>query len=241
MGLVLRSQSAHLAAFGEADCLVGVHLDKLLYDALVCLDASLLHVVAHISQTCRLQQAVGEHAAACGFEIVARVFNVEHIIPHTRFLVLILHGVAQYLCQQVDDLLTSGVVFGQSIENLHERHGKPSLRASPCVLAQTCLLVCPEHVVGLVPGVLPQPCLLVVGALVGLCHLHHGIVVHLLGVLAEIRCRCGVEGQSHEYSVEPHLLLVYCLVPPHSLVGAWLLLELAEKGFYGCEVLLLGV
>ena len=109
------------------------------------------------------------------------------------------------------------------------------------MLAESCLLVCPEHVVSLVPRVLPETCFLVESTLVGLCHLHHGVVIHLLGVLAEERGSGGIERQSHEDAVEPYLLLVNGLVPPHSLVCARLLLKLSEESFYGCEVLLLRI
>ena len=83
---------------------------------------------------------------------------------------------------------------------------------------------------------LPQVCLLVVCALVSLHNLVYGILPVLLlcffHTLYRWRCKA-VERQSHEDAVEPYLVGIDSLVPPHSLVGARLLLKLAEQGVDG--------
>ena len=111
------------------------------------------------------------------------------------------------------------------------------------MLRQTCLLVCPEHLVSLVPCVAVESCLWVESALVSLAYLVNGIVVDflsLLGLQQHVGCK-GTVGQSHENSVEPHLIGINCLVPIYTFLCAWLLVELLHECLHGSEVLCLWI
>ena len=112
------------------------------------------------------------------------------------------------------------------------------------MLCLTSLLIGPEHLLGLVPGMAVQASLGVEGALISDADLIDGIVVDLLGVLGlpqVARCH-GVEGQTHEDAIEPHLIAVDGLVPEHTvLIGAGLVLQLLHERLDGQQVLLLRI
>ncbi len=100
------------------------------------------------------------------------------------------------------------------------------------MLAPAGLLVGPEGGVGLVPRVFPQSGLGIVGAAVGLGDLVHGIgPIFLLGFSRAFQSGCGegVKGQTHVDAVEPHLIGIDSLVPPHALLGSGLFLKLPEE------------
>ena len=99
------------------------------------------------------------------------------------------------------------------------------------MLALAVFLVCPELLMGLIPCVLPELSLLIVGAIVGLHHLVYRIVEILLCLLGlhGLYGIVAVERQSHEDAVEPYLVGVDSLVPVNSLLGARLVLQLLEE------------
>ena len=98
------------------------------------------------------------------------------------------------------------------------------------MLTQASLFISPEHFVGLVPCVFPKTCLGVIGAAVGLDNLVNGVVVVFLCLFLTFQLggRKSVVGQSHEYAVEPHLIGIDSLVPPHTVLGAGLFFQLFE-------------
>ena len=100
------------------------------------------------------------------------------------------------------------------------------------MLALSVLLVSPELLVGLVPGMLPQLGLLVVCTVVGLDHLVNGIVQNLLRLLRlqVLHGIVAVEWQAHEDTVQPNLVGIDSLVPIYTFLGARLVLELLEQG-----------
>ena len=95
-----------------------------------------------------------------------------------------LHNFRHGFLKQVDDFLTASIVLWQCLQNLRHGHDIPPKSAPPGVLALTCCWVGPEHLVRLVPGMLPKVCLRVEGAQVGLRDLVNGIVVVLIHLLA---------------------------------------------------------
>ena len=108
--------------------------------------------------------------------------------------------------------------------------------------ALTVLLVGPELRVSLVPSVFPQTGGLVIGALVGLDNLVHHVIEHLHGLFGrKVLCGIvGVERQSHEDAVEPHLIGIDGLVPVDPLFGARLVHKLLEKCLQGFLITLPG-
>ena len=89
-----------------------------------------------------------------------------------------------------------------------------------------------------------QTRLRVEGTFVGDADLVDGVVVDLLGILGlqEVACRHRVEGQSHEDTVEPHLVAVDGLVPEHLVdIGSRLVLQLLHQRLDGQQVFLLRI
>ncbi len=88
-----------------------------------------------------------------------------------------------------------------------------------------------------------ESCFGVDGALVGFLYLVNGIIVDLLRLLVFQQHIGGesVVGESHEDTVEPHLVCVDGLVPIHTLVGARLLLQLLHERLQSLEILALRI
>ena len=80
---------------------------------------------------------------------------------------------------------------------------------------------------------LPQPCLSIVRSVERARNLLNSIVIIPLCTLLSLHLLSSrhIVWQSHENTVKPHLICVYCLVPPHTLLRARLLLKLAKEGF----------
>ncbi len=112
------------------------------------------------------------------------------------------------------------------------------------MLRQTCLLVGPEGVAGLVVGVTVQSGLGVEGTLVSDLQLVDSIVVDLHSLLGLQLCGgCQTtEGQAHEDTVEPYLIGIDGFVPEYLVdFGAGLVLQLLHHGLYGNQILCLGI
>ena len=102
------------------------------------------------------------------------------------------------------------------------------------MLAQTRLRVGPEHLVRLVPRMLPESGCLVIGALVRLRDLIHSVIIVLRHILwIEPRCSEHIERQSHEDTVEPHLPSIDGLMPPHTLIRPRLVFQLSHQQVKG--------
>ena len=111
------------------------------------------------------------------------------------------------------------------------------------MLRESCLLVGPEGVAGLVIGMTVQTGLRVEGTLVGDLQLVDSIIVDRCRgfVLRDRGCQT-TKGQSHEDTVEPYLIGIDGLVPEYLVdLGAGLVFQLFHHGLHGKEVLLLGI
>ena len=164
----------------------------------------------------------------------------------------------EVFAEQFDELSASRVVLWNGIEHLDECHRIPALGAAPAVLAETCLSIGPEHIPVFVVGMTVEAGLGVEGALVGDFQLVHGIIVDgiflgimglmgLIGLMGLGRLlgddgrREAAKGESHEDTVEPHLIGIDGLVPVDVIGhGAWLLFQLLHECLHGFQVLLLG-
>ena len=201
-------------------------------------------LVAKVAFVGGFHQYIGKHRGASRFKIVALAsWCVHHLIPQSRLFVLPLDNCIEVFAEQFDYLASALIVLGHGVEQFDESHGVPSLCPSPAVLRESCLFVCPEHLVSFVPGMAVKSSLWVESALVGLADLVNSIIVNLLCLLwaKQVAGSEASIGQPHEYAVEPHLICIDCLVPIYSLLGAWLLVELLHESLHSLEILCLGV
>ena len=77
----------------------------------------------------------------------------------------------------------------------------------------------------------------IVSAFVGLDNLVDGIVPVFLGLLVALEFGSGldIKRESHEDSVEPHLISIDSLMPEYTFLGSGLFLQLLEEGFHALE------
>ncbi len=83
----------------------------------------------------------------------------------------------------------------------------------------------------------PQSGGLIVGAHVGLHYLTHCVIPILAGLLLALEQRSGlaIEGQTHEDTVQPHLIGIDSFVPINAFFSAGLVLQLLEEGLHGLQ------
>ena len=245
LGADARTKTRYRTAVGQRDGFVIVDLDEIVDDAAIGLDACITIFGANVALAICLQEGVGEHSRTGALQIVSLASRrVHYLIPHARLLVLPFQDGVKVLLQQFDEFAAALIVSRYSIQHFDECHRVPSLRTSPAVLTQSGLLVGPEHIPVLVVGMTVEACLRVERTIISNGELVHGIVVdarHCLGIFLRDRsCQTAV-GQSHEDTIEPHLIGVDGLVPIHFIYHrARLLLQLLHQRLHGDEVFLLG-
>ena len=173
-------------------------------------------------------QEIDVHAGAAGLQIVVCAARlVDDLPPHAGILVGSTDKRLGEVVGELDQTSPIGeeLLGGrQQVADLDESHGKPAKGASPDVGGATSRLVCPRHLLGLVPSVEQQAATRVQGVFIGQVELEEHFlcrrfqVTPTLGVLDQ-------EGAIHVQSIEPDLVGVDLLVPVSAAWGAGMVLE----------------